>query len=297
MKTNNKPVLYTIIVLLFLFSFLSYYGTNRRLNPDLNVGTSDTPLNSGILSLGDSEYVCESDSCGYVSSFDETMDINYPSGSLNFYPYINDTYTFIKDGSNILLFNMQTETVEIDGLEAIKFYGELTSNNTILVKKDGLWGVLSLNSLNMNIDFMYEELGLSNKLDDGKLEANYYIAKDSDGYFIYDAAFNEKRTFGIEYPIYDYNNKYVVIKNPNNLYDVLDYTFNSYLSFITISKVALTDNYVGAITTSNKVFVYDNSLGSYLFTKDVNENSTISMTEEAGVLTVYIDDEVVYTSN
>lgn len=297
MKMNdNKPVLYSIIVLLCFFSFLSYYGTNRRSNLDLNLDSSESVGSSGIIPLGDSEYVCESDDCGYVSSYGEELNINYPTGSLNFYPYINDTYSFIKDGSKILLFNMITGSVEIDNLEAIKFYGMQTNNNTIIVKKDGLWGVLSLDNLKMIIDFEYDYLGLPDKTTNNLLEANYYIAKAGGEYYIYDAIFNQNYSYAITDLIYDFNNKYIIV-DKNGEYGLIDYNFNSYLTDKSIVKLECTNNYIGIITTDNKVIIYDNALFNIVYEVEISKTLEFEMNEEDGVLTIYLDNDIVFTSN
>ena len=228
---KNKPVLYTIIILLVIFIPLTILGFYYKEKPisikDDNTKHFPYYNNSLWFYQNDkliSKYACLNSRCSY-----------------NIKSIINNKYVFIKDGDILYLYDINKGSVYNKYLDC------LNEDNKYICKSDkNLWGVLNINDeVKEIIPFIYESINLNK---------NKYIVKKDNKYYLIDE--NNNISIGFTSKIEDYNNTYIISKEEGR-YFIYDYKGNEYLNNYNINNYSLSDNYIG-IVLNNNLNIYNN---------------------------------------
>ena len=262
---KNKPVLYTIIILLIIFIPLTILGFFYKEKP---ISISDEnpkhfPYYNNSLWFYQhnkliSKYECLNEKCSY-----------------NIKNIINNKYVFIKDGDILYLYDINK------GIVYDKYLACLNEDNKYICESDKLlWGVLDIfDEVREDIPFIYESINFNK---------NKYIVKKDNKYYLVDEK-NNNVTKGFISKIEDFNNTYVISKE-NGRYRIYDFDGNEYLSNYIINNYSLSDNYIG-IVYNNNLYIYNNI--NNLTLKEIslsNINSKVKLEEKDHKLNIYLDD-------
>ncbi len=295
MKTK-KSTLYTIIALLVIFVPLTSYGIYQKITSKVENITKENPNHDfyyqGRLYFYDEQgnflgnYTCGADNCGHVKTIidDESYNLNYyADGTQEYLNYENNDYAFVSDGKNIILYSFKLKAPIITYSE-VKDYHTTNNHNYLIAKKDGKWGVLNLNSLTNVIDYTFDFIGLPNKVVDGVLQTDNFIAFKDNRWYILDAEGNPKNN-GVLAPIIAFNPNYIL----TNEKEIFDYESNKVPINVSYKDIALVDGYTVLVTNNNTVLVYSDLKGLILATTTVSDYKTINFEYADGVIIIYLD--------
>lgn len=293
MKTN-KSTLYTILALLVIFLPIAAYGTYAHIHAE-NLKKLDNPNKefyyNGALYFYDeagilkSKYICETSECGYAKTIidDEEYNIDYYKDGTN-ENVSNDqsNYVFIKDGEKVILYSILNERV-IMMYDAIKDYHTKLENNYLIVKYNGKWGAISLDSYSNVLSFEYDFVGLPNRYIDNELQTDDFIVAKDDEWFITDTNKNTKSAM-LNRPIVNYNADYIITSDKK----IYDYQGNS-ISALEYKDVYIAGEYIILVTNSNMVIVYENLNSNQIGYATVGTYTTLSFEVEDNLINVYAD--------
>ncbi len=300
---NKKGVLITIIVLMVICVPLAIVGFIFHLNNkgnDLENANHDF-LYEGYLWFYDldgnlvNKYACKTSDCGMISTSidDKEYGINYyTSGSEVALGYEGSSHVFIKDGNENYLYDIKNNR-SIIPIESVKNYNTRIKDNMYIVKSNGNWGVVKVTNTGNNdlitvIQMQYQFIGLKDDVLNGVLNADNFIVKKDNKWFLIDKS-NKELTTHFDSVIVDYNNKYVITKDNNN-YAVYDYTGTKQFNNYNISNYATKGDYI-AILSNNILSVFRDTtmLNSYSL-ESTNTKLTLDIVNNE--LVVKSDDKV-----
>lgn len=214
-------------------------------------------------------YTCTSSVCDYAYNTidDSKYQLRYHQVDSNTQvKMINNRYAFIVDadsisapytGASITLYDI-TESRAVGTFKSVKNYGVgLENNEVILQNNEGLWGVISLNdNPSLVVPYSYNYIGLHDITANNEttLETDIFAVSDSTGWKLINKE-NSNLSIYYNYPISDYNSKYVIINN-NNYYFLYDYSNKLVISF-GYNDMLFMGEYVGVLNTSNQFYVID----------------------------------------
>ena len=263
---ENKGVFYTIIILLIVFLPLTIFGYIN--NKKIENNSEKKLYHNGYLWFYDNEellgkYECSTKSCSLAKSTipDKEYKIKYyTEGTNEDIDIINNKYVFINDGTEIIFYDIHTDSVLTKYKSINTYNSNLNNNEYILENIDGLWGVLSFtNDIASIIPFEYDFIGLSKDLNDSDfINTDYYLVKK--------------------------DNEWYVIDKENNI--VTNKYYNIY-------EYKILDNFIGVVS-DNKLDIYDLD-GNITNSFDIDTNyKTLDILVENNNIKVIIDDEEKY---
>ena len=258
---KNRLVLPVLIVLLVLITPCAIYGTYNVVAKKI-AGENPKHLHklNGKLYYYDTNdnligsYECKTDDCDTASSVVDDEYLNYTDG----FDYSLDTfasYAIIKDGDDTFIYSLSSNK-NIVQLLSVKTYGKKLNSKFLIVQEtEGYYGLFNTEFANYNIHTSekYEYLGIASRFLNEDEETMILAAKKDGGYFIVDAK-NVVKSSVYDYPIYDYDYRYVLCIN-NGRYLMYDYQKNSVLSYYGFDKASLYyDNYI--TLENNQINIY-----------------------------------------
>ena len=258
-----------VLVLILIITLIVVLVTRKPKTSDTN--TPDVVLEAdnyiyqnGVLTLLDKNgnsigtYECENkdeNKCYVSYTLNDEDDFDTPINKNSNEEIIKgrssiyfDRYVFIFDNENetdkkIKLYDMRDNKV-LDNYYGIKSYNVENANVVILKNETDNYGLFELSSdgINSLIDYKYQYMGLIDKDKDDLI-----VVKDSKGYSLID--YNDKNKTKVYInKIYDYNDKYVILKDNDNKYSVYDYQNKEvikdydYIRFIASDYLAVVKN-------------------------------------------------------
>lgn len=297
---KNRLVLPVLILLFILITPCAVYGTYVVVSKKI-AGENPNHLHkfNGKLYYYDENdnllgsYECQTEICDTATSSIDDEYLNYADGQ----DYTLDTFgdfVFIKDGEEIFMYSLPT-SVKLSKISSIKTYGKkLNSKYVIMQMEDGHYVLYDKEAavFNLSLENKYTYIGISERfLNEG--EETMILAVQKDGmYYIADAKNNIKSN-GYNYPIYDYDYRYVICVNDGKYY-LYDYEKNPVLSYFGYDKAsAYYDHYV--TLSGSQVNVYKTEISSLVKTYNypgrnidyVIENNVLSIKEGEVVLDSY----------
>lgn len=168
----------------------------------------------------------------------------------------HNRFVFINDGDKdtIKLYDILENKV-IGNYKKIKYYESLGSDYVVLENEDGKYGLVKItsNDLETVINFTYDNLTSLEKKD------NILVAQKGSKYYLINL--NDKvLTKIISKPIYDYDDKHLVVKN-GNTYNLVDYSNKEiYTDYNYISII--NNDYVGLVTDGS-LYIRDYDKNKY----------------------------------
>ena len=212
-------------------------------------------------------YSCENPICGYAlnTNNDAEYEINsYPLEEGSTIQLLNNRFAILRDtkdlsDTKVFIYDLTTKMAykELSYTE-VNNYGVGIAGNLVIAKNDhNKYGVLSLeNMMNVFIPFEYDYIALKNDLnEEGEVLADYFIVlKDGSWYLIdrSEAILTEK----ISDPIVDYTGSYLITRNINGLYHLVNYSNNRVLDE-DFANLSFTDKYLNCTTQNQEFYVYD----------------------------------------
>lgn len=289
---NDKPTFYTICILFSIFFILSCYSTYVVYDANkVPVNVNHDFYFMGDLYFYDSSdleiarYTCNTESCGFASSYEEEyIDNYYKDGTLSDLGIVNSNYVFIEDGDEVILFNLSlNDTVIV--IDKLKFYDVKINENYILINVDGLWGSLSLSNMTPLIPAIYDQLSISKNLDGVNLDGTILLASSDNEYFIID---NEDNLLSTKFSekIVDYNHDFIF--TCDQYCHVFNYDGYEFLTSYTIDDIIRTNNFYGIIQ-GDYLMVYKEFNDKYLGIYDISEYENIEIVDVVIGYTVVAD--------
>lgn len=223
---ENKGVLITIIVLLAIFFPLTVIGFVE--NKKIENNYEHKLYYEGYLWFYDNDeligkYECKTTDCNLAKTTiidDAYNKRNYRGDLDDIITPINNKYAFIKDGIDIILYDIKTNG-ELAKYKSINNYNaKIVDIAFILEQQNGKFGVLKfINGLESVIPFEYDFIGLTNNLtENNELIANYFLVKQDNLWFLI-----------------DYQNNIISKKYDK---EIIDYRiFNEYIAIITDQNI------------------------------------------------------------
>lgn len=242
-------------------------------------------------------YECTTSYCGYAintvtdNTFgleDFTVLDNTPIGVLNNrYAILDDSENeeaFVYDFVNGISYKMAAYAHAKD-------YGIGISDNRLIIENtENKYGVIRLGeTIEVVIPMEYDFIGVKDeRTTDNKILADYYITLQNGNWNIMDKG-GATLTDHIYEPIIDYTGTYIITKNANNRYHLVNYDGEVLLTGDYLN-LSFTDRYVNVTTLDNEFYVYDVSTDTIvsdtyqidadddvLVTVDINNNVVISI--------------------
>ena len=312
---NKKSVLILIIVLMIIVIPCSIWGTinhftasnksDNNVNKEFHYNNKLYFYNVNNL-LG--TYTCTNSVCDYAYGTidDSSYALRYHQVTTDEQiKLVNNRYAFIVDttssnapykDANVILYDVvggrNTGT-----FSAVKNYAIGLENNQYIIKNmEGLWGVVALNDTpSLIIPYSYNYIGIHDvpANNSTSLETDTYVVKDTTGWKLISNQ-NVDLTSYFNYPIYDYNSKYVAVKN-NDYYFLYDYSNNLVVSF-GYKNIKFMGEYIGVLNSNNQFYVINPTTTADLSKKyTVNSLDDVSYTISSNGLTLSINNIVVET--
>src|SRR5574344_1095081 len=270
---SKKSVLILIIVLMVIVIPSAIWGTFNHF-ASTNVA-SDTNVNKSFSYNGKlyfynnntllGTYTCKYSNCNYATgTIDDTnYNLKYHKVTPSKIEMINNKYAFLTDNDSasdsVILYDITGNRVA-GTFAAVKNYGVGIENNDFILKNsEGLWGVIGLgDTTSLVIPYSYNYIGLHDieANNSTSLEADIFAVKDTIGWKLISNQ-NVDLTKYYNYPIYDYNAKYVALKN-SDLYYLYDYSNNLIVSF-GYKDIKFIGEYVGVINSTNQFYLLNPS--------------------------------------
>lgn len=303
---KDKPTFVFIIILCLISIPLAVYGTIIRKTTNKQTATQNDGdfYYKGTLNFYENNnllgtYTCtiaSEDKCGYATSYNDPEDNNvdtYKNGNVKNYEILDSQYALIKDGDYNYLLAIKNH-LKMATFNNVKFYNTKLKNNYVLVEDTkGKWGIMSLNPVNLILNYSYDYLGLINDYDTS-LNTDYLIAKINGTYSIINSTGSNIST-SFSNPIYSYsiNSKVLAIKNGNG-YSLYTFEGNTYLSG-TYPNVALSKNYVLTIDSNKNLNIYKGGSTTAIYNTPLSTYQTIDLKEATTGVDILIDGQVFKT--
>ena len=297
---ENRFVLPIILILLVFFLPLTGYGIIKKIysnKPEENPNHLHFFENKLYFYDNKNElisvYACENDMC--IDAQNEVDDeyLKYYQGNENNVGVFGDYYVLIKDGTDIKLYNLNLQK-DIATFEQIKNYGTQIGDGYLIIKNTNGYGLFNLNELNYVISPQYSFMGINERYIHENFDSQKYAVETDEGWFIINSS-DEKISSVIKYPIYDYNDNFILCFNTTGEnYLIYDYEGNKKLSSENILKIDIKDEYIVSSTIDGNITIYNNLLNvikeyheenRYLSYK-INDDS-ISITDEENEIDIF----------
>lgn len=252
---KNKGTLITIIILLLAFIPCTIFGMIKHFE-DQNKNrefyfNGKLHFYNGEVLLG--TYECKTEKCGYAEY--EEIDTEKKIETT----LINNQYAFIKDGNDLFVQDVTTNTKILD-FEEIKSYSIPIENNSYIAKHEGKWGVISLEpSILSVINYEYDDLYLNYNNTINELSLEKVIVKEGENYKIIK---DKEELFSTTNQIVEFNDNLIVTLLEDGSYAIVDYDNKNYFSQDHIVRYLIIDNYLAIWTPYN--------LDLYSMNKDSN---------------------------
>ncbi len=303
MKANKYSLVIIILLLVITLplTVMGYiYKQNHKVDENKNhemyyKGKIWFYNNSGEL-LG--TYECKTEVCELAKSTidDEEYKLDYyKDGEKDIIDPIEDSYAFIQDGDYVYLYSIHNSKSIQEYLKVKNYSNKVSDGIFIIQDKNNKWGVLYISSnIEAMIPFEYDFIGLKNELDsDNKLVSNKFIVKQDENWYLVDTV-NKKLTSSFDYPIYDYNDKVVVLYN--DTYMLYDYEAKRLVPSLNIEKYMFENSYTGIIS-NNKLYIYYVWQNGPVKVYDINSNSNIKLEYKDYKIYVYDNDNLLDSFN
>lgn len=271
---KDKETFIVIAILLVLIFPLAFIGTLQKIKIN-KTGKSTSQTGDGSLYFYDEnnlymgKYQCVLEKCAFATSSEESEVINHYTGMKETLGTINGKYAFIKD-NKLVLYSIDNDKV-MSEFEEIKFYNTTLENDLLLVKKDKKWGVMLLSNISMALDYKYDYLGLTHRLNENEeLRTDIFIAKIGDKYMLIDNE-GKELSASFDHLIYDYNDKFLVLKK--NRTEIYLHDGTRMLDNKNIFSHYFYNNHI-IVYHDNMLNLYDNLSQPPLETKEPSEGST-----------------------
>ncbi len=273
----QKGALFLILFLLVIFVPLAGFGVFLKLTGSDRSNTLDNVnhefyfdnklwfyQDDGTL-LG--TYECKTSKCGYAMNV--VTDGEYGVNSIEVEE--NEPIKIINNRFALLTDTLDETTTEafiydlVNGISyqqasyfSAKDYGVGIGGNLLIVENAShQFGVIRLNDIIAPVlPIQYSFIGLTDQKDEtGKLLADYLIVANENSWRLIDQN-GAMLTSEIFEPIVDYTGTYLITRNEEGYYHLVDYNNNALLEE-DFSNLSFTDKYVNCFTTTNEFYVYD----------------------------------------
>ena len=314
-KKVQKGALILIIILLIIFVPLACLGLYFRFSGPVespvkeNVGKEfffDNKLwfykEDGSL-LG--TYECTTKNCNYA--LNTVDDSNYGLDSFesnederikiidNRYAILNDNETseeaFVYDIVNNTSYKMAAYV-------SAKDYGVGLADNMLIVKNSAQkYGVIKLaDTIEIVLPFEYDFIGLKNEVNsEGKLATDYFITLKNGNWNLTDKN-GATLTVDIADTIIDYTGTYIITKNNQEIYHLINYNNEAILTD-DFANLSFIDKYLSCTTVDNTFYLYDlanKKIASETYDITANDEILTDVDTNNNVV-ISINDQVVET--
>ncbi|MBO5095952.1 MAG: hypothetical protein J6B98_03680 [Bacilli bacterium] len=241
---KNKGTLITIIILLLVFIPCTIFGMIKHFE-DQNKNrefyfNGKLHFYNGEVLLG--TYECKTEKCGYAEY--EEIDTEKKIETT----LINNQYAFIKDGNDLFVQDVTTNTKILD-FEEIKSYSIPIENNSYIAKHEGKWGVISLEpSILSVINYEYDDLYLNYNNTINELSLEKVIVKEAENYKIIK---DKEEVFSTTNQIVEFTDNLIITLLEDGSYEIVDYDNKDYFSQDHIVRYLIIDNYLAIWTPYN----------------------------------------------
>lgn len=241
---KNKGTLITIIILLLAFIPCTIFGMIKHFE-DQNKNrefyfNGKLHFYNGEVLLG--TYECKTEKCGYAEY--EEIDTEKKIETT----LINNQYAFIKDGNDLFVQDVTTNTKILD-FEEIKSYSIPIENNSYIAKHEGKWGVISLEpSILSVINYEYDDLYLNYNNTINELSLEKVIVKEAENYKIIK---DKEEVFSTTNQIVEFTDNLIITLLEDGSYEIVDYDNKDYFSQDHIVRYLIIDNYLAIWTPYN----------------------------------------------
>lgn len=277
MEKNKAPLI--IIILLLIISIpasiigvgYKVYNTKHK-NDKINTPSLKPFFENGKLNFYDygtliGNYTCENPNgyCGWAFEMldDELYSLEYyDDNKIDYLPLIESRYAFIVDtplldesdeynrSAGVILYDI-LENKQIDKYRAVKNYSIGIEGNYFIVQDvTNNFGVIQLTSEGVFnvVPFQYDYIGIKNDDEDTLvgLSNKLYIGYRNFNWVVINNL-GQEISNRFSYPITDYNNDVVLIKDQNNMYGIYSY----------LGAKLLTQDYKQMKLVGKYVAVYD----------------------------------------
>lgn len=283
---KNKGTLITIIILLLVFIPCTILGMIKHFE-DQNKNrefyfNGKLHFYNGEVLLG--TYECKTEKCGYAEY--EEIDTEKKIETT----LINNQYAFIKDGNDLFVQDVTTNTKILD-FEEIKSYSIPIENNSYIAKHEGKWGVISLEpSILSVINYEYDDLYLNYNNTINELSLEKVIVKEAENYKIIK---DKEEVFSTTNQIVEFTDNLIITLLEDGSYEIVDYDNKDYFSQDHIVRYLIIDNYL-AIWTPYNLDLYsinEDSNPPVNYFTSYNANAEIKL--EKDKINIYEYDEIV----
>ncbi len=322
MSNNKKGEFVVIIILLVIFvpgMILGIVGKVQN-GKDKDSESSSTGGSGGlptnILDLVDSAgnylgaYICN-DGVVYCGFAYETIDDStyhldyYDDGNIETIGVIANTYAFIVEGTTeeeyyrsapIKLYNIINQETVME-LEAVKNYTAGIEGGMFIVKQNGKWGILVLNttSASLILEPSYDYIGLANvRNTDGSIISDEFVAMSGGSWSIINST-GESLFGSLNNEIVDYNGQNVIALNSVGKQILYSYSGTQLLSGNVYNKIIFVGRYVGVFDNSNQFYIIDQNTDQQITTNryDYANTSDVTLDYQDNRVTIKVNGEVV----
>ncbi len=314
-KKVQKGALILIIILLIIFVPLACLGLYFRFSGPVespvkeNVGKEfffDNKLwfykeDGSLLGI----YECTTKNCNYA--LNTVDDSNYGLDSFesnederikiidNRYAILNDNETseeaFVYDIVNNTSYKMAAYV-------SAKDYGVGLADNMLIVKNSAQkYGVIKLaDTIEIVLPFEYDFIGLKNEVNsEGKLATDYFITLKNGNWNLTDKN-GATLTVDIADTIIDYTGTYIITKNNQEIYHLINYNNEAILTD-DFANLSFIDKYLSCTTVDNTFYLYDlanKKIASETYDITANDEILTDVDTNNNVV-ISINDQVVET--
>ncbi len=311
-------ILLIVIILLLLFLFIFKDKTNNKeekLNNDVVIAKDNYRYENGSLIFLDKmdevigSYECVNknpESCMVAKSdfttdkFDRITSVNEEGSEIFLTSSIYfDNFVFVKDGTNIYLYNIKNKNKELN-LKNIKIY-DISNNLVVIEDEDNHYGLIELASdgYKFLIKCIYDNLGIINN------NLNYLVAEDKNNVYIIDKdgkkissnITGEIKSVSKDYFVEVTNNNYSLytLKNEKVLedYDYISF-YDNIIALVNNDKLYLRDDKLNKLNEEGIVLNNNYYVKKYLYDKDNKLKETLiayEIDKKNDKIIVKIDDE------
>ena len=314
-KKVQKGALILIIILLIIFVPLAGLGLYFRFSGPVespvkeNVGKEfffDNKLwfykEDGSL-LG--TYECTTKNCNYA--LNTVDDSNYGLDSFESnederIKIIDNRYAILNDNENseeAFVYDIVNNTsYKMAAYVSAKDYGIGLADNMLIVKNSAQkYGVIKLaDTIEIVLPFEYDFIGLKNEVNsEGKLATDYFITLKNGNWNLTDKN-GATLTVDIADTIIDYTGTYIITKNNQEIYHLINYNNEAILTD-DFANLSFIDKYLSCTTVDNTFYLYDlanKKIASETYDITANDEILTDVDTNNNVV-ISINDQVVET--
>ncbi len=295
---RDKRSLIVIIVLLVINLPLGIWGMvlhsqDEKAKLDTNPN-KDYVYNNKVYFYKDdtlvSTYDCAICSAPVSTNKDDDYKINYyKQGTYEVPKVLANGYALFKEGEKTVLYNYENKAAVLQ-FDAINTYNVEHSTPVVIVSSDGMYGVMSLDTMLPLIPYKYDYIAIPNRVKDNILDTSRFIAKDGDKWLILESDGSSKID-PFDEPIVDFNSKYIVIID-NGIYRIYDVAHHELVPELAKIAVYAIDEYIIIIDNNNVLSLYDDLEENPLKTYNLPDYQEIYFNYKEGQINIYTDTEL-----